>query len=207
MKKAIFSGTRLILCNLLLFVMLVSLPACAVGAGTSDAAAESQTGVHVDVTFDYKRMPTHASNQLAIWVEDQDGEMVKTILVTGFTASRRGYRNREMTLSGWVNSADPEALSDEQIDAVSSATPTAGGLTYSWDLTDQNGNQVPDGVYTVYLEGTLYWESSVLFKAVIDTADIQTGNLPVETVRSEPDNTENEDMIENVQVFVKREEQ
>ena len=57
-----------------------------------------------------------------------------------------------------------------------------------------------DGVYTVYLEGTLYWESNVLFSAVIDTRAAEPGELPVETQRSEPENSENENMLKNVRI-------
>ena len=154
----------------------------------------------VEISFDYERMSTLASNQLAVWVEDADGNLVKTILVTDFSAARRGYRSRDTTLSHWVGAAVPDSMSDEQLDAVSSATPSAGRLTYSWDLTDQNGNRVPDGSYTVYLEGTLFWESDVLFSSVIDTGTAEPGTLPVGMLRSEPDNGENENMLRNVQI-------
>ena len=107
------------------------------------------------------------------------------------------------------DTADPEKkilivyftpANSDTVDAVSSATPSAGSLTYSWDLTDQNGDRVPDGVYTVYLEGTLYWESNVLFSAVIDTRATDPGELPVEMLRSEPDNSENETMLKSVRI-------
>ena len=145
-------------------------------------------------------MSTHASNQLAIWVENADGELIKTVFVTNFASARRGYRSRDMAISHWVGAANPEAMSDSQIDAISGATPSAGSLTYSWDLTDQNGDRVPDGVYTVCLEGTLYWESNVLFIAVIDTRATEPGELPVEMLRSEPDNSENETMLKSVRI-------
>ena len=154
----------------------------------------------VEVSFDFTRMSTHASNQLAIWVENADGELIKTVLVTNFTAARRGYRNRDMALLHWVSAVEPEGMSDGQIDAISSATPSAGNLVYFWDLTDQNGDRVPDGVYTVCLEGTLYWESNVLFSAVIETQATEPGELSVEMLRSEPDNSENENMLKNVRI-------
>ena len=154
----------------------------------------------VEISFDYERIGSHATNQMAIWVEDADGELVNTVFVTKFASARRGYRSRDMAISHWVGAANPESMSDGQIDAISSATPSEGHLSYYWDLTDQTGNRVPDEVYTVYLEGTLFWESNVLFSAVIDTGRTEPGDLPVEMLRSEPDNSENENMIRNVRI-------
>ena len=167
----------------------------------AEETEERQPAVNsVEISFDYERIGSHATNQMAIWVENADGELVKTVLVTNFAAARRGYRNRDMAISHWVAAADPESMSDEQIDAISSATPGAGHLTYIWNLTDQNDDRVPDGVYTVYLEGTLFWESNVLFSAVIDTLATEPGELPVEMLRSEPENSENENMLRNVRI-------
>ena len=52
----------------------------------------------------------------------------------------------------------------------------------------------------MYLEGTLYWESNVLFSAVIETQATEPGELSVEMLRSEPDNSENENMLKNVRI-------
>ena len=177
---------------------IVAEPKSAEYAEVSDEAQPTIRGV--EISFDFTRMSTHASNQLAIWVENADGELIKTVFVTNFASARRGYRNRDMALLHWVSAAEPEGMSDGQIDAISSATPSAGRLVYFWDLTDQNGDRVPDGVYTVYLEGTLYWESNVLFSAVIDTRATEPGELPVEMLRSEPDNSENETMLKSVRI-------
>lgn len=247
MKRAISSGARSILCDLLLLTLLLSLSGCAseatsgnsiqdsvattaeiseeselvaaaseaqqsapatnskdtesaIYAPAEDASEEHPALSGVEISFDFERMTTHASNQLAIWVEDSDGRLIRTVLVTNFTAARRGYRNREMALSHWVSAAKPESMSDDQIDAVSSATPSAGSLRYFWDLTDQNGDRVPNGIYTVYVEGTLYWESNVLFSANLDTRETEPGELTVEMLRSDPDNSENENMLRNVQI-------
>ena len=167
----------------------------------SEENRESMDGIRI--SFDYSRMSTHASNQIAIWVEDKEGNLVKTLLVTDFTAGRRGYRNRDMALSAWVEAADPESRTDEEIDAISSATPIAGSLTYSWDMTDESGVRVPEGCYMVKLEGTLFWESNVLYSAVFDTATAEK-ELEITELRSEQDNPENEGMIQNVRMEVLR---
>ena len=171
---------------------------------TIDEKSTLPTISRVDITFQYQRASTHASNQIAIWVEDENGELVKTILVTNFTAGRRGYRDREDSLCNWVKAANPDDMSDAEIDAISSATPSGGKLTYSWDLTDENGNRVPDGEYTIKLEGTLYWESNVLYTAKVNMLETQDGDIAVEELRSAPEVQENKEMIQDVEISIAR---
>ena len=197
MKKATFSGTKSILCKILLCLLALLL-----AAGTAfaeDTSSENTAGI--EISFTYQRGTTIASNQLAVWVEDAEGSVVKTLLVTDFTAGRRGYRNRTMSLPVWVAAADPESMTDAEIDTVSGATPGQGELVYVWDFTNQSGERVPDGIYTVHVEGTFYWESDVLYTAVIDTTNL--GNeIPVEIERTAPDTHENENMISDVTIKV-----
>ena len=91
-------------------------------------------------------------------------------------------------------------MSDTALDAVSSATLSAGTQTFTWDLTDSTGNYVPDGIYNVKVEGTLYWSSNALYTAQIDTTKAISGNIEVLETRSEPDNGENQTMLGNVKV-------
>jgi hypothetical protein len=169
---------------------------------SSEASATASVVERVDISFDFTRQPTSASNQLAAWIEDADGQMVKTLLVTNFTAARRGYRNRDMSLSAWVNAANPEGMTDTEIDAISEATPSTGTLTLSWDMTDMDGSRVPDGIYTVKVEGTLYWGSNVLYTAQINTIDAVNRELPVTMLRSEPGNAQNEAMLQKLRISV-----
>ena len=197
MKKATFSGTKSILCKILL--CLIALLLAAGTAFAEDTSSENTAGI--EISFTYQRGTTIASNQLAVWVEDAEGAVVKTLLVTDFTAGRRGYRNRTMSLPVWVAAADPESMTDAEIDTVSGATPGQGELVYVWDFTNQSGERVPDGIYTVHVEGTFYWESDVLYTAVIDTTNL--GNeIPVEIERTAPDTHENENMISDVTIKV-----
>ncbi len=166
----------------------------------SEEVLNENTIAGVSIDFEYMRMSGKASNQLAVWVEDENGELVKTLLVTDFTAGRRGYENREDALNHWVTAAEPGERSDEEIDAVSSATPQAGTQHFSWDLTDENGQRVPDDRYYIRLEGTLYWSSNVLYTGMIDLKEAVPGELEITIERSEPDNTVNEAMIQNVRM-------
>jgi hypothetical protein len=197
MKKTAFIKT-------IAYQAILCMIALAIFAGTAyaeDTSAADDSGI--EIAFTYQRGTTIASNQLAVWVEDEEGSVVKTLLVTDFTAGRRGYRNRDMSLPVWVASADPESMTDQEIDALSAATPRPGELIYVWDFTDEAGKKVPDGIYTIHIEGTFYWESEVLYTAVIDTAQLAE-EIEVEMERTAPDTHENENMITNVNVSIIR---
>lgn len=154
----------------------------------------------IEIAFDYTRMSTHASNQIAVWVEDESGQLIKTIYVSDFTAARRGYENREDALNHWVMAADPAAMSDDEVDAISSATPQTGNIRFEWDLTDEAGNRVPDGRYFIKAEGALYWSSNVLYTGEIAIPGAAPGEIEVIMERSEPENSDNEDMMQNVRM-------
>lgn len=157
-----------------------------------------ETGSRIEIRFDYTRMSTMASNQFAIWVEDAESNLVKTIYVTGFTGSHRGYRNRDMSLPQWVNSANPEAMTDEEIDGISGATPSPGTLTYIWDLSDDRGETLMEGVYHIYVEGSLFWESEVLYSTEIELGQAALGSFEVSMDRNHPERPDNEEMLSNV---------
>lgn len=154
----------------------------------------------VKIAFDYTRMSTQASNQIAIWVTDQKGKLVKTIYVSDFTGVGRGYRFRKEALSHWVKAAQPSKMSDPQIDAVSGATPESGRQSYVWNLTNQKGKKVTPGKYIIKLEGTLYWKSNVVYSATVDTRSSKAGKLKVTSKRSKPHDTDNENMIRHVRM-------
>lgn len=163
---------------------------------------KEKTIVGVSIDFDYMRMSGMASNQFAVWIEDSDGNVIKTIYATDFTAGRRGYSNREDTLSHWVKAAEPDSMDETEIDAISGATPQSGHQHFEWDLTDDEGQRVSDGQYSVKLEGTLFWSSNVVYTGVFSAEEAGEGELELLTERSEPDNTDNENMIQNVRMTI-----
>jgi hypothetical protein len=56
-------------------------------------------------------------------------------------------------------------------DVIAGATPKAGGVSYSWDLTDTKGNTVLPGDYKFFVEGTLRWSNHVIYSGVITIGD------------------------------------
>jgi len=160
--------TRIIL--ILLSASMLLLLGCGAPASASTPTREDDI---VAVTFDYQKQSGYASNQFAVWVEDADGNLVKTLFVTKFTVNG-GYEKRPDAIPVWVEQSGIAQGTAQ--DAVSGATPKSGSLRYVWDLTDQNGERVPDGTYTYNVEGTLRWKNHVLFTGEITlNGEVATG--------------------------------
>lgn len=144
------------------------------------------------VRLNFVRSSTIVSNQYAVWIENPAGEVVRTFYISNFTASG-GYQRREDCVPTWVAHAHPAQMDTDEIDAVSGATPRSGQHSYRWDGRDEHGNTVADGEYWVYVEGTLYWSSMVLYSGVVRWGgDNQT--IRLKPVFSEETDT-NRDMI------------
>jgi hypothetical protein len=140
------------------------LPVFAQSKGQNSAADDAGTLGQVSITFSFKRQNIIASNQIAVWIEDGQGRIVKTLYISRFTG-KGGFKNRPDSLSAWTAKAKPSSASE--LDAFTGATPKNGGVTYTWDCTDSKGNAVPAGTYRYVVEGTLYWKSNVVFSGSV----------------------------------------
>jgi len=120
----------------------------------------------VTISFAFEHQSGWASNQFAIWVEDMDGNYINTVYATRWTA-QGGYKTRPDSLALWVAKSDLASKAKYQVDAIAGATPKTGHLSYSWDLTDANGDTVSPGEYKFFVEGTLRWKNYVLYSGVI----------------------------------------
>ncbi len=173
-------------------------------AQTAQAAASAPKGngkFTVTMTYDYNGERIMASNQLAAWVEDAQGKVVKNLFVTYFTG-KGGYTKRKESLPLWVSKANPAKMDAAKLDAITKSTPSTGKQTVVWDGTDDAGKPVAEGKYTMYLEGTLYWSSDFQAHAVIDTTAKGEQNLKVDQKFTE-DKKEHRNMIQNVAVSYK----
>ena len=148
-----------------LFFALITSVLLLSGCAAGTPATPARDNDIVTISFDYEKQQGYASNQFAVWVENEDGELVKTLFVTNFTA-KGGYEKRPDAIPVWVARAGLKQ--GNAADAVSGATPKSGSLSYVWDLTDENGARVPNGTYTFFVEGTLRWKNQVLFSGVIE---------------------------------------
>lgn len=126
---------------------------------TSDSASKGT----LTVSLNFTHGNTIASNQYAVWIEDNEGKFIRTLFVTRFTGEG-GYKRRADSCPTWVSKAKPQDASDDEIDAVTGATPSNGKHSYTWDGNDAKGNYVTKGTYKIFVEGTLYWSSRVLYQ-------------------------------------------
>lgn len=127
----------------------------------------------VAINFTLSHISGSASNQYAIWIEDEAGTLVRTLFVTDYMAHRQGWKVRQQSLVTWAKAADITNLPQEDIDAVSGATPQPGEQSVVWDLKDTAGNLVATGTYVYRIEGSLLWENTVLW-----TGNIRVGGEP-----------------------------
>ncbi|GAA5072638.1 hypothetical protein HNP84_003788 [Thermocatellispora tengchongensis] len=124
----------------------------------------------VEIEYVLHRIPTHASNQIAVWIEDERGGYVRTLFATSFTANG-GYARRPMSLPLWRETARWESAPEAEVEAASRPAQEPGRHTLYWDGTDRRGVPVPPGSYTYRVEGNLYWENRVLFTGTIVLGD------------------------------------
>ncbi len=165
----------------------------------------------LEVSFDYQKQPGPGSNQYAVWIENEKGDVVKTLFVTSYTTKgrvrgneqpMRGYVKRPNCVPTWVKASKASEKTDQELDAVTGATPQAGGKqTFSWDFTDQQGKKVKDGKYCVKVEATLYQASTILYTGNFSTKD-KAGNIPLTSTLTEPAENHKE-MITAVQAVLK----
>jgi hypothetical protein len=139
------------------------------------AAAQSQPGV-AEISFSFARQSGFASNQFAVWVEDAQGNYVKTLYATKFTA-KGGWERRPTSILQWVKQSSLSKMPKGQIDAFTGPTPKSGNLIYRWDGTNEAGAAVLAGDYRLFLEASLRNENRVVYSATIPSGGDGSGNL------------------------------
>ena len=185
----------------LLILASLTLAGCIGTTQTNQTAGALQQDKVVELTFDFTRQSGRATNQFAVWIEDANGQHVKTIFATRFTANG-GWRRRPDSIPNWVRQFDISNMARVQIDSISGATPRTGAQSFIWNGTDSNGITVPSGYYTLFLEGTLRWENRVIYRV-----PIQLGGgaaLAEVSVEYSGDFIPERSMIDNVMVQVFR---
>jgi len=138
---------------------------------TGEPDALAPISGEVIITFNYERISGSASNQYAVWIEDMEGNIIKTLYASQWTA-RGGYRTRPDSIALWAEKSGLASMSDSEVNAVSGATPRTGAQEHIWDLTDASGNAVYPGEYGFFVEGTLRWKNYVLYSGVITISDM-----------------------------------
>ena len=176
----------------------------------------------LEVSFDYQRQAGPGSNQYAVWIENEKGDVVKTLFVTSYTTKgrarggerlrvgeqssgmqpKRGYIVRPACVPTWVKTVKADKKTDQQLDAVTGATPQAGGMqSFTWDFTDQDGKAVPQGTYKVVVEATLFFDSDIIYSGTFSTKD-KAGDIKLTSTLTKEDE-KHKDMVTNVKASLK----
>jgi len=165
----------------------------------------------LEVSFDYQKQAGPGSNQYAVWIENETGDVVKTLFVTSYTTKgrarggeqpKRGYIVRPACVPTWVKTVKANEQTDQQLDAVTGATPQASGTqTFTWDFTDQQGKAVPQGNYKVVVEATLFFDSDIIYSGTFSTKD-KVGDIKLTSTLTKEDE-KHKDMVTNVKAVLK----
>lgn len=190
--------------NLIIAVLIAFMAIPAMAQGSKNAS-------QVELSFNYQKQSGAGSNQYAVWIENSEGKVVRTLYVSKFTTQgramggqqrRRGYTFRPTCVPTWVKNAKAEEMTDEQIDAVTGATPAQSGVqTFTWDFKDADGKAVPAGNYKIFLEATLYFNSIVLYSGSFSTSD-KAGAISLTSKLTEEDE-QHKNMITEVKAQLK----
>lgn len=129
----------------------------------NDFAEYDNPIVIIDFSLGFK---DELAPQTAVWIEDESGDFVKTVFVSGFAGF---VGNVQITLPKWGNS------SDFQTDGTTGASIDIGNHQYIWDLKGSEGQIVENGVYTIKVE-TWHWPSMFyqIVKGEINIGDENT---------------------------------
>ena len=113
--------------------------------------------------------------QTAVWIEDEEGNFVKTVYVSGFS----GYaREKQINLGTWSKSSE-----FIDTDGVTGASIDLGHHLYVWDMKDFSGKKVKQGEYKINVE-TFYWPS---MKYQIVSAKLRLGKEESSKIMKEGD--------------------
>lgn len=149
----------------------------------------------LEIAVEYNRQAGRGSNQYAVWIEDNQGNLVKTLYVTRFTAEG-GYKMRPTCMPVWVEKSGATSMDKSEIDGFSGATPQSGTQVYTWDGTDKKGQSVSRGEYTFVVEATYMGENIVTFKNQFTVGGAEATITAIPEFNS--DEKKNRDMISGV---------
>jgi PKD repeat protein len=141
--KTLFTGSLSIISIILIPIFLLGFKDSETKKGLKETSGGDLSFTVRTVTAGGNYAPKHV---LVIWIED-NGAFVKTRLLRG--------NARKQYLYTWKASTTAAGSPYNVVDAITGATLTSHTThTVSWDCRDLDGNIVPDGEYSVWVEFT-----------------------------------------------------
>jgi len=130
----------------------------------------------VAITYTLRFRKGNASNQIAVWIEDENGKYIRGIFATHYAATE-GYIKRPECLPLWIQTSAWPNAPKKEIDAVTGATQKHGVITLTWDCKDRNGQPVKPGKYMYVIEGNIFWADRVVWRGEINVGDEENTSL------------------------------
>lgn len=166
------------------------------GSTSYSSSSSEQTPGSVKIKYNLNYIRKLASNQVAVWIEDSQGNYVRSIYASKYTADG-GYKQRPEALTEWISKSGWKNATKNEIDTISGATQSPGNINLIWDCKDEKGAAVKPGKYTYIVEGNIYWGSRVLYKGDIDIGNsANTSNAKANYINKDSQN--NDTLIKNV---------
>ncbi|AJA48443.1 hypothetical protein CPAST_c23730 [Clostridium pasteurianum DSM 525 = ATCC 6013] len=165
-------------------------------SGSQISSSNEQSPGSVKIKYNLSYIRKLASNQVAVWIEDSNGNYIRSIYASNYTASG-GYKQRSEALTEWIKKSKWENASKSEIDTVSSATQSPGNITLIWDCKDTKGSAVKPGKYVYKIEGNIYWGSRVLYSGEIEVGNSENDSTAKANYINK-DSKNNDTLIKNV---------
>ena len=112
-----------------------------------------------------------ASRFTAVWLENEDGELVKTLFVSSELA-QGAFTVEGDICPDWIKKSHWEKASQAEVDAVSGPTPTVGSGSLSFDLKK---HEILPGAYFFCMQIHVHDNYNILYKG-----QIRLGEKPAE---------------------------
>jgi len=167
-----------------------------IGLGTLFSGCNRTREWILNVTFELTDMEGYPrSDQLVIWLEKPDGAFVKTLFVSEYL-SYGGYNHPEIC-PDWSSKTNWEEASQEEFDAVTSATPSVGLVTLELMCTSE---VVPKGEYNIFIEVHLTTDYNELYSGMVKVSGRKFNNNLTVSYKPEKYHKATYDVLSNVQV-------
>lgn len=166
------------------------------GLGGPGVAAQTATAAGtLEIQYIYLApQETHPTYHTAIWLEDGQGRLVKTLFVST-ELSATEYKMGE-ACPDWLKLVDWEKAAKTDVDAVTGATPPVGMGGMAFDLAQAG---VPPGKYQFRFQVHITEQYNILYRGAVEVG--QSGSTPpLEAVYGPGKLTTTEQFIRDVQL-------
>jgi hypothetical protein len=131
----------------------------------------------------------------AIWLENEGGELVKTLFAS--TELAQGAFTVEGDICpDWIKKSHWEKATQAEVDAVSGPTPTAGSGSFTFDLKKLG---ISPGVYVFFMQVHIHDNYNILYKGTIRVGQ-EPAEAKVEVLYSPTRYEAAEDLVRDVSV-------